>query len=70
MADITTGLDLKVERVRARVTAKSLADQLGVTRQRVSAIEALAFVNDEQVGRYRSALMSLTSGQQNAATAA
>lgn len=70
MPQATTGLDLKVERVRARVTAKSLADQLGVTRQRVSAIEALAVVGDDQATRYRTALMSLTSEPQNAASAA
>lgn len=66
----TTGLDLKVERVRARVTAKALADTLGVTRQRVSAIEALGVVHDDLAARYRDGLLSLTSGPQKAASAA
>lgn len=57
----TTGLDLKVERVRARVTAISIAEAMGVTRQRVAAIEALAVVSDEAAERYRAAVMSLTS---------
>lgn len=70
MHNDTTGLDLKIERVRARITAKRLADELGVTRQRVSAIEALAFVNSEQVDRYRSALVSLTSDAEKPVTEA
>lgn len=64
MRNETTGLDLKVERIRSRITAKRLADELGVTRQRVSAIEALAVVGDDQVDRYRAALMSVTYGPQ------
>ena len=70
MPTATTGIDLKVERVRARVTAKSLADQLGVTRQRVSAIESLGHVNEDLANRYRTALMSVTMTAQNAASAA
>lgn len=65
----TTGIDLKVERVRARITAKRLADELGVTRQRVSAVEALAVVSEVQADRYRLALMSLTSDTQKSPTA-
>lgn len=60
--DNTTGLDLKVERVRQRVKAIDLADAMGVSRQRVSAIEALALVPSDAVERYRSALMSVTLG--------
>lgn len=63
MPNQTSGIDLKIERVRTRATAKALADQLGVTRQRVSAIEALGVVNDDLVARYRDALMSLTSDE-------
>lgn len=59
-----TGLDLKVERVRARVTATRLAQEMGVTRQRISAIEADAIVTDDAAERYRMALMSVTTDQQ------
>ena len=59
-----SGLDLKVERIRARVTATRLAQEMGVTRQRISAIEADAVVTPDAVERYRSGLMSLTSGPQ------
>lgn len=61
---MTTGMDLKVERVRARVTAQRLGETLEVSRQRVSAIEALAVVNPDLADRYREALLSLTSGPQ------
>lgn len=61
---MTTGMDLKVERVRARVTAQRLADTLAVSRQRVSAIESLGVVNDDLAGRYRDALLSVTSGHE------
>jgi len=61
---MTTGMDLKIERVKARVTAQRLALELDVSRQRVSAIEALAVVNDDQAGRYHAALLSLTQGSE------
>jgi hypothetical protein len=59
-------MDLKVERVKARVTASRLASELDVSRQRISAIEALAVVHDELAERYRGALMSLTVGPETA----
>jgi len=61
-----SGLDLKVERVRARVTATSIAEAMGVTRQRVSAIEAQAVVTARSTERYRAALMSVTSDAETA----
>lgn len=67
---MTTGMDLKVERVRARVTAQRLADELDVSRQRISAIEALGVVNDDLAVRFRSALVSVTSGAKTPAEAA
>lgn len=67
---MTTGMDLKVERVKARVTAQRLAAVLEVSRQRISAIEALGFVNDDLAGRYREALVSLTQEPANAQGAA
>lgn len=70
MTTATTGLDLKIERIRARVTATRLADEMGVTRQRISAIEGDAVVTDTAARRYRDALKSLTSMPQNAAEVA
>lgn len=66
---MTTGLDLKVERIRARVTATDLSRRLGVSRQRVSQIEALGFVPDDMAVRYRGAL-SVTSEPQKPVEAA
>ena len=64
---MVTGLDLKVERVRARVKAVDLARSMGVTRQRVSAIEATAVVPADSAARYRKALVSVTPEQQEVA---
>ncbi len=63
----TTGLDLKVERIRARVSAVRLAAAMSVARQRVSQVEALAVVNDDLVARYREALVSVTRKTEDAA---
>lgn len=60
----TTGMDLKVERIIARITAVRLAQELGVTRQRVAAIEGAAVVTDDTADRYRAALMSVTSASE------
>lgn len=70
MTSATTGIDLKVERVRARVSAVRLASEMGVVRQRVSQIEALAVVNDDLAQRYREALLSVTQARHNAPQAA
>lgn len=64
-SDVVSGLDLKVERIRARITATAVASEMGVTRQRVSAIEALAVVTSDVAERYRGAVMSLTSGTES-----
>jgi plasmid maintenance system antidote protein VapI len=69
MASNISGLDLKVERVRARVTATAVAEAMGVTRQRVSAIEALAVVTEDVAERFRTAMMSLTSRPETTAVA-
>lgn len=67
---MTSGLDLKLERVASRIKAVDLAREMGVSRQRVSSIEAVAVVPDETVSKYRSALVSLTSDQSPAASVA
>lgn len=53
---MTTGLDLKVERVRAKVRVKEMARALGVSDSRVTRIEAQPTVVDAMVERYRAAL--------------
>lgn len=55
-ATTVSGLDLKVERVAARVKQKHLADQMGVDASRVSAIEREQFPSAHMVQRYRDAL--------------
>lgn len=64
---MTTGMDLKLERVRARVTATDLARQMGVTSRRISNIESLAVVTDAAASRYRDALRQLTEAPENVA---
>jgi transcriptional regulator with XRE-family HTH domain len=59
--DVTTGMDLKIERIRERVSTKELAAQMNVVRQRIHQIEALAVVNPDLERRYRDALAALTS---------
>lgn len=51
-----SGHDLKVERVSARVKAKHLAAQMGVSGSRVSSLEREEFPSAEMVQRYREAL--------------
>lgn len=53
---MTTGMDLKVERIRARVTIGTLAAEMDLSRQRISQIEATAVVTPETAQRYRDAL--------------
>ena len=51
-----TGLQLKVERTAKRVQAKQIAEEMGVSKSRVAAIEASAFVTPETAERYRAAI--------------
>jgi plasmid maintenance system antidote protein VapI len=53
---MTTGLDLKLERIGARVPGRAVAQALGVSESRVSHIEAQAVVTPAMVLRYREAL--------------
>ena len=55
--DQVTGMDLKVERIRARVTTIALAERAGYsTRVRISEIEAKAAVSEKVARRYLEAL--------------
>ena len=56
-----SGRDLAAERVRRSVRAIRLAERMGVSRQRVTAIEQLHRVRPELVARYFEALDELAS---------
>lgn len=51
-----TGIDLKVERVRADVPLKDVARQMGVSSSRLSRIEDQERLTDSMRERYLSAL--------------
>lgn len=51
-----TGLDLKIERIRAGVMVKDIAAEMGITPSRVSRIEVPEPVTDQMLARYRAAL--------------
>lgn len=52
----TTGLDLKLARVAARVKQWQLATEMGVSPSRVAAIEREAVVTQDTEARYLAAL--------------
>jgi transcriptional regulator with XRE-family HTH domain len=54
--DSPRGLDLKVERVSARLKQYQIAEHMGVSASRVAAIEREAYPSGEVVRRYREAL--------------
>lgn len=56
MTTSTTGLDLKIERVRAGVLSKDLAKAMGISSSRLSRIEVDQPVTDRMLARYRAAL--------------
>jgi len=59
---MTTGLELKLLRVAARVRTSEMADAMGVSASRVSAIESRDVVTDGASSRYRVALATLATG--------
>lgn len=63
----TTGMDLKLERVAARVTGRALARRLEVSEGRVSHIEAQAIVSAAMASRYRAALDACRTDRTTAA---
>lgn len=52
----TTGLDLRLERVAARVKLNALAERIGRDRRTVGRYESLAVVEPEIAETYRAAL--------------
>lgn len=61
--DEPTGLTLKIERVAARVKAKHLAHEMGVSPSRVSTLEREQFPSRESVRAYRAALITCMNVQ-------
>jgi len=51
-----TGLDLKLQRISARVRLGVLADQMGISSSRLSRIEKPEPVTERMVARYTRAL--------------
>jgi transcriptional regulator with XRE-family HTH domain len=60
-------MDLKLERTAARVQAKQIAEEMGVSRSRIGHIEASAYVTPETAARYRAALDTCTLRRTSAA---
>lgn len=60
-ANMTTGMDLKVERIRERVTVKAIAERMGVTSARITHIESQARVTAEAERRFRHALEEIVA---------
>lgn len=63
----TTGIELKIERVKMRVKAQDLAAEMKVSRATVWMIERSAHVDSDRALQYRAALaelgdVSVTSG--------
>jgi transcriptional regulator with XRE-family HTH domain len=52
----STGMDLRLRRVRANVKVKDLADAMGVVPSRISAIERSPAPRPDTIVRYLSAL--------------
>lgn len=52
----TTGLDLKIERIRAGVSQTTIARRLGVTRHRIGYIEGRLRPTDRAIAEFRAAL--------------
>lgn len=58
-APTPTGMDLRLERVRRRATVTAVALAAGLSRQRITAIEATAWPTAQAATRYLAALDSV-----------
>lgn len=59
--DMTSGLDLKLRRVAARVKVQAIAARMEVSASRISTIENQAVVTEDAAERYLAALATLTT---------
>ena len=62
----TAGPTLRIERLRAHLTATALAAQMGISRQSLWALERAARVSPERVLAYRSAVKTLSDASEAA----
>lgn len=60
---MTTGIDLKIERIRARVPQAAVAQRMGVARATISRWESLPVVTEYKARYYRDALSDITDVQ-------
>lgn len=58
---MATGKSLKMARVRADLTQRQVAKQMGLSRQTLYAIERAATVDPDREAEYRAALSALVS---------
>jgi transcriptional regulator with XRE-family HTH domain len=63
----TAGPTLRIERLRANLTATALAAQMGLSRQALWALERAARVTPERVTAYREAVKTLRDDKDEAA---
>lgn len=63
----TAGPTLRIERLRAHVSATALAAQMGVSRQTLWSLERSAKVSPDRVIAYRSAVKTLSDAKDTAA---
>lgn len=55
---MASGTDLKVERIRARLTMRQVAERMGISRQALWAIERAESVDQAREAQYRAAVAS------------
>lgn len=67
----TSGIDLKVERIRlGYVTATALAERMDVSKSWVTRIEQKAIVSPDEAAKYRSGLATFATVASDATSAA
>ncbi len=66
---MVSGIDLKVDRIRAGVQAKQIAGRMAVSRQRITQIEQMPDASRFEA-RYRAALREVVACRQPASDAA
>jgi transcriptional regulator with XRE-family HTH domain len=65
----TTGLDLKLERVRAHLTVTAVAARMGLSRQSVHGIERAGRPDPERIRQHREAVAVLSDDSETAGAA-
>lgn len=63
------GIDLKVERVRARVRVTELSLKMGLSRQAIHATERAAIVSADRAAAYLAAVAEVAASKETAGVA-